>query len=164
MIRALVVFSGALVSASLAAAQTGQIILAPVAPPSSVPALNAPMMLLLAAMLGFAAWRTLRRGSRQTIAAAALLATSAVALVGYASVSLVVVSGEECNHQTVAEYTSYLPWDLLSECPNPIQIVSIEPCGGNADTLAPRIPETPDCEEGMILNNGDRCSLPTCNE
>lgn len=129
---------------------------------TAAPAVAWPSLILLALLLGAVAFFILRRSRAVGATAVIMLALGAAIGVGYAAVLTVVVSGDECHEVTVKTYDSTADVDLVSECPNPIRIIELElHCNGHNDGLG-EVP-VPDCEVGLVLNNGESCNLPSCD-
>ncbi len=131
-------------------------------PVRQAPALGMPLLVVLVvAIAGFAMYR-LRRPSMKPIvglvlfAAVAMLAGSSDAGTG------VTISGAECTQRTVSPFPAFLSVQLMSQCPNPIQIVAIDLSCGQPGAPNTDVPIVPDCTLNQILSNGDRCTLPSC--
>lgn len=123
----------------------------------SAPAIGMPLLALLAVALAGGGAYLLRRAGRGAIAKVGFVAAlTALAGLAYANgTGLITIAGAQCGMQAVNEFDPSTAHTLVSNCPNPIQIVSIQ---WNCEDPAGPAP----CSEGQVLNNGDSCSLPIC--
>lgn len=133
------------------------------APLSTVPAMGMPLLALLVIVLAGAGAYFLRRAGGGAIAQAGFVAAlTALAGLAYAiPPNPIPVEGDQCRMQTVQPFNPSEPNMLVSHCPQPIQIISVDvSCG----TLGiPHYPRNP-CEMGQVLPRGDTCGLPMCRE
>ncbi len=130
-------------------------------PAHQAPALGMPLLVVLViAIAGFAMYRLRRPAVRPIVGLILFAGVAMLAGLGYAGFVGVTISGGECTQRTVSPFEAVISAELMSQCPNPIQIVAIDlSCPG---PFAPTPPNVPDCSIGQVLFNGDKCSLPAC--
>jgi len=149
------VASAALVSPL--AAFAGTVTTAPVVHPA--PALAMPLLVALGiGLIGLGAYRLRTRSAGAVTGFALVAGLSLLAGLSYAEGG-VVVQGSDCNTRTTQSYVSSHARTLTSLCPNPIQIVAIDPCKVEMDVLGD---PPPLCAVGQILTNGEVCTLQAC--
>jgi len=144
--------------AALAQGTNGSVTTAPL---PTAPTMGIPVLILLAALLTGVAAYFLRRAAGRAIAVVAFVAVlTALAGIGYARIMMIMVQGSQCAMQTTQMFMPMNPTSLKSDCPNPIQIISIQPemlC--NMDTLGSATGVLRPCRVGQILTNGEECIL-----
>ena len=133
------------------------------------PTLGAPLIVLLAAILAGVGVYCVRRGRSAAMLTLVLAAMVAVAGIGYATVTKVVISGGDCLKVTVNSYDPTGFAKLESDCPNQIKIIDLQSACTPPDIAASCAHDEPadtytlaPCETGLILNDGDHCRLPRC--
>ena len=138
------------------AAPNGSVTTAPFAP--GAPVMGLPVLALLAVVLAGVAAYFLRRATGRGVAGLAVLAVlGGLVGLGYATLPSITIQGAQCATSTTQVYDAFFENTLVSHCPNPISIVSIQqtctlvagPGGG--------------CRAGQVLTNGASCNLPTCD-
>ncbi len=148
---------------ALAQGPTGSVTTTPV---HQAPALGMWVLVALAvAMAGAAMYRLRRTGAGAMVGAILFATLTALAGLGYATGFIVItVDGADCVQQATQTFNPIDAYKLMSDCPNPIQIVDIEvSCGGdNSPNSSPNIDGIPDCTVGEILWKGAACRLPEC--
>jgi len=154
----------AVVSATLGtplAAFAATVTTAPI--PRPVPALALPLLVGLAlALIGLGAYRIGTRSAGKVAGVAMVAALGVLAGLSYATlIGDAVIRFDACNVQTVTPYNPEGA-KLISECPNPIKIVAIDPCGGMASMDVSCSPMALPCMVNQILTNGQFCQLPSC--
>ena len=134
----------------------------PLAQPA--PAMSVMMMLALSAVLAVVAIRLLRQAPKGSLGMLLLAVATTTAGVAFSTPTDVVVEGAECQTTFTHEYNpDFGPRDLVSNCAAPIRITSLGiTCSGFGETIEGSSEDLGNCEEGLILANGDECSLPDC--
>lgn len=135
-----------------------------------VPILSGAAMVILGVLLAFIAWRIGRSGqwANRVSSVAVLAVTAAVSLsVGMKSIYAVdpideiLIQGGECDVETTETYNPFAAAaSLASECSRQVEIVNVE---FTADCTPVALGETA-CTAGDILNPGDSCDLPVCEQ
>ncbi len=122
------------------------------------------LVALAVAMAGAAMYRLRRTGVGPMVGAMLFATLTALAGLGYAGSFVVTISGAECVQQTTSPFNPLDPFRLMSDCPNPIQIIDIQvSCGGdNSPNTGPNVDGILDCTVGEILVKGAACRLPEC--
>ncbi len=144
--------------ASVAQPVTGSVTTSPL---GAVPVMGVRVLALLVLMLAGLGAYFLRRAGRGTVAkVACVLVLTALAGLAYAAIPAgltFTVEGPQCTMQTVQVFDPNELNTLVSHCPNPIAIVSIQvpPCM----TVDPPGP----CSVGQVLADNDSCTLPLCD-
>ena len=141
------------------AAVSGSVTTAPVG--VAAPAIGMPLLALLTVLLAGGGAYLLRRKAGGAIAkvvfVAALTALAGLAYAFPPGPNLIPVAGAQCGMQTVQTFNPLIENTLVSNCPNAIQILSIQ-----ANCEDP--PGPGPCSEGQVLNNGQSCTLPVCEQ
>lgn len=133
------------------------VILQPAGSSAAAPTLGGPLLAVLSLSMAIGAFVLLRRRSAKVAALAASLIL--MAAVGYTQPPQVVVTGSDCSERSIHPYDGDVYGTILrSECPNPMQIVEVDPeC---QEGVTPR--GLSGCKEGDVLQQGDSCRLPAC--
>ncbi len=133
-------------------------------PARQAPALAMPLLVVFViAIAGFAMYRLRRPAAGPIVGLMLVVAVAVLAGLGYARPPGVTISGGECARETFSMFEAFGPAELMSQCPNPIQIVAIDlSCGGPFAPGSAPSPPVPECAVGQILSNGDICDLPVC--
>jgi len=155
--------------APLAALAQGPVNTVTTGPVSPAPALGMPVLAALAvALAGFALYRLRRRAGGRVVAFGVIAAMIAAAGVSYAGsmtmINKIMISGAECMMRTTNTYDQS-PTNLMSQCPNLIQILDIRfGCTDQTGTNgpSPQVPSLPLCRIGDTLADGAECRLPIC--
>jgi hypothetical protein len=146
---------------TVSAQDGGSVTVAPLA--AGAPVLGWPALGALAIALAVGAVLMLRR-SRQPVAQTLGLVTLVLtAAVGYAAITNVIISGDECHQVTQKSYPPLKNVELQSQCPNPIHIIDLQLNCNRAEGEPPvqSVPDAP-CEVGLIVPPGGSCQLPEC--
>jgi hypothetical protein len=127
------------------------------APLWPAPAVGIPLLALLVIVLAVLGAYLLRRAAPGVIAKVVVVAAlTALAGSGLAREIQISVTGSDCVRKAVFPFTSGTGYNLISDCPISIQILSIDiPCG------LPYLPPNP-CQVGQVLGQGESCNLPRC--
>jgi len=157
-----VVALAALVAPLAAFAQQGGGGTVTTTPLAAAPVMGMPLLALLAVVLSGVAAYLLRRTAGRAIAVVGFV-VALTALAAHATLpifTIITVQGAQCSMRTTQMFMPTDPNTLVSHCPNPIQIVSIQlSC---TDTLGPLPNVLGLCHVGQILGDGGDCTLPTC--
>ncbi len=133
-------------------------------PIHQAPALGMPLLVVfVVAIAGFAMYR-LRQPSMRPIVGVVLFAAVAMLAGASDAGTGVIIRGAECTQQTVSPFPAFVRVQLMSQCPNLIQIVAIDLSCGQPVAPNTDVPVAPDCVLNQILSNGDRCTLPICSQ
>jgi hypothetical protein len=157
----IVVAVATLVGPFAALAQNGDTVTTAPYVVTGAPAMGMPLLVLLAVLLGGVGaylLRCTRGGIIAKVGAVAVLTALGGLAYAFLPASLT-VTGAQCQMQTVQSFFGQggTPQQLLSQCPNWIQIISIHHSCGTDGHLEPGT-----CKEGELLANGDSCTLPLC--
>jgi len=132
----------------------------------SAPLLSTTTLVLLTIALAILAGVMLRRSSAGPVAIVAILAVGVGFAVASHAVTDVVVENVECRTRFTHEYDPYYTtMNLVSNCPNPIKIVELDPrCESGGSNVGGAIFDgrAVPCVLGRILSSGDTCLLPSC--
>ena len=172
-LRRLIPIAGALatlVAPLTAAAQgmMGSVTTAPVGQPA--PALGMPLLFLLAVVLAGVGVYRMRISAPSSIAMVVLAGVIAVAGLGYADGTALVIRDANCMMRKTATFPLNSFSHLMSECSNPIMIVALDyTCASGdvaANTVCPSgiVDMLPTCQVGQVLALNESCELPNCCE
>ncbi|HYD50080.1 MAG TPA: hypothetical protein VEB21_17105 [Terriglobales bacterium] len=144
-----------------ASAQEAVVITAPLAVGVGAPAVGFPMLATLAVLLAAAALYALRKKSARSLAMLIGLALSGAVAIAYAGGGVITLQGPDCSERAIHPYNPSSFNTLRNECTNPMQVVEIEVDCSDEVPEGSSVP-LPLCTEGMVLNNGQECTLPGC--
>jgi len=167
--RTIARLAGALAVVLSPVAAFGQAVVITAPPAQPVPTLSIAMLAMLGIGLAAIAILALRRAPAGAATTMALIsAVTLSAIVGQAAPSDVIVENDECLVRFEHEYNANDgPRLLVSLCPNPIEVVALDPnCDENNESVEGEILGSvvePLCTVGTILSFEDSCRLPDCN-
>jgi len=124
----------------------------------AAPVMGLPLLVGLVMLLAGGGAYVLRRTRGGGVAKVAFVATlTALAGLAYAIIPSpnIPLQGADCRMRTVHPFDASFEYALLSDCPNPIQILDINL---NCEGLDP----PSQCTVGQVLTEGQFCFLPAC--